>query len=74
MDTTDIRKGLKIKVKAPAAGKVTVKLGKAKGIAKAKKAGTVVVKLSKLKAKRGQKLKLTVKQGKATLSKTIKVR
>jgi WD40-like Beta Propeller Repeat len=76
-----LRKGLTIKVKVPAAGKVTVKLGKvAKGTAKARSAGTVKVRLSKVSKRqaaklRGRKLVLTVKQaGAATLSRTVKIR
>jgi hypothetical protein len=73
-----LKKGLKVKVAVPAAGKVTVKLGKvAKGTVTAKGAGTVTIKLSKVKSAsklKGSKLKLTVKQGATTLSRTIKVR
>ncbi len=73
-----LRKGLTIKVRAPAAGKVTVRLGKvAKGTATAKRAGVVGVKLSKVGRKAAKRLRgkvtLTVTVGAAKATSTLKV-
>jgi hypothetical protein len=78
-----LRKGLAVKVQAPGAGKVTVKLAKrgkriASGTATAMRAGPLTVKLSKVSARkaaklRGAKLTLTVKTTTGSASRTVKV-
>jgi hypothetical protein len=78
-----LRKGLVVKVSAPGAGKVSVKLtakGKrvAVGSAKATKAGAVSVRLGKVgaraaKALRGKTIRLTISAGGQTATRTLKV-
>ncbi|HST38104.1 MAG TPA: hypothetical protein VLK58_01280 [Conexibacter sp.] len=77
-----LRRGLTVKVTAPAAGRVTVKLtaaGKplAAGSARAKRAGTVAVRLSKVaarKASAAKKVTFTVTAGGRTSARTVTLR
>jgi hypothetical protein len=79
-----LRRGLALKVRSSAAGKVTVTLAAgsrtvARGSARARRAGVVTVKLGSVGARaasrlRGRRLTLTVRAGAARASTTVRVR
>ena len=79
-----LRRGLTVKLRSSAAGRVTVTLALgrrtvARGAARARRAGLVTVRLGKVGARagarlRGRRLTLTVRAGSARASTTVRVR